>query len=719
MIKDWEYDVINQVPFSKQKGIEDSNLYLVNTMQEWKALHKLLMSKKLVACDTETTGFDYFNDDRIVGMSFGWNKDHFYVPVRHVDSLTGGTQPEQLDMADLRDDLRLFFARQDVYTIWHNGKFDRHFYKADDIDISTPFHDTTFLWHLFDENAPKYLKVIASGWTDTMRQRHKGLFGPAAAASEKELSNWRAAESKGRRDHLRHMVMSRADELKLDLAHQDKNRTQIKKWVTENELKGHPYEDVKKEDIHYGYVPIELMTAYACMDTFLTFALYEKMTERLDLSQDLINVYLTELKLSDALFHAEEHGALVDREYLAKLDTELTEECVGLRANIFSQIGEGINLDSGDQLVAAFLKKGAKLTKKTNTGKLAMDASVLAELGKHHPVANDILYLRGTEKILSTYVHGIQTVTAKRPYVHMSFNQNVTTGRMSCRDPNLQNIPRKDTRIRQAFVCPEDYYFVFADYSQVEVRLTAHYSEDPIMLDAYSRGQDIHTRTASEMFAVPYDELISVLGDDTHEYYKKFESFRSTAKTINFGIIYGVGAPGLSHQIPRPERYEHVPDRAWIDVCQKYIDRYFEKYRYVKRFINKCKREVKKNAEIPNYFGRIRHLPHINAHKIVGDEYRWMSGKAERQAANFVIQSTAADVFKTATVRVAEEVFKGTNSHIINLVHDEIQSYIHKDELYLLNKKRDVMEDFDFIVPLKVDFAYSTTSWADKKGIAA
>jgi len=1049
------------------------------------------MSKKLVACDTETDGFRYYQGNKIVGMSFGWQKEHFYVPVRHSDSRLGGTQPSQLDMNMIRPQLQEFFSQNDVFIILHNAKFDMHFYKADDIEIKTPFHDTTFLWHLYDENAPAALKVISSGWTDDMKHRHKGLFGPEAAANEKKLGAWRIAEAKARREYFKSLVMSRADELQTSLEHQDKKRSVLKNWIIANELAGHIDNKVGKEDIHYGYVPIEMMTEYAAIDTFLTYALYEHVMDKLDMNSDIAKVYLNELKLCKALLEIEEHGALIDVPYLKVLENELAQECKETENRIYKFFGKQFNLGSTTQLAEALIEKGVPLTKTTASGRFATDKKVLKSLAKDHAGVKDILTLRESQKIMNTYAIGIQDLV-ENDYIHMSFNQNVSTGRMSCRDPNVQNIPRNDTRIRKAFICPDNHYFVFADYSQVEVRLTAHFSEDPIMLDAYSKGQDIHSRTACEMFAIPYDELIKVLGNDEHEMYKKYKELRSVAKcvhpstiintsnglrrldqllsfpeekdsfgsvsspqqvldennqfvditqtynggtkdllhvvtnrgtltcsknhkfvlsdtrqvraeelkvttelpnpefyspevenapktvgviyrpykdapeceynatgqmayiagafmgdgsvcgahtvcithgdikkqgtisisfqewqrilfneiqkadlrpvcrdksiylgsrsvlrffealklvdttrelksssqksfripswvlsggkefisefiaglidtdgtvskegilsfttcsavlaghmcsclsylglkftqelsynkeydknyyrirllkadggyfrrylrhtgkrnrlpehkygvskfrkpcrvlailpagnlpcvdievnsdshlyrangfithnTINFGIIYGVGALGLSTQIDRPDRYKDAPDSEWIAACQEFIDQYFRKYRGVKRFVNKCSRIARNKAEIPNHFGRIRHLPHINAYKILGKEYGWMSGRAERQAGNFVVQSTAADIFKFATVRVHEEVFKNTNSMIVNLVHDEIQSYIHKDELDLLNKKRDVMEDFDFLVPLKVEFAYSTTSWAAKKGLAA
>jgi DNA polymerase-1 len=621
-------------------------------------------------------------------------------------------------MDKIRPDLQRFFDQKEIFTIWHNAKFDMHFFNVDDISINTPFHDTTFLWHLHDENAPAALKTISSGWTDTMRQRHKGLFGPEAAKMEKEVSDWRAAEAKARRDNFRDIVMARADVLKTAIEHQDKKRAPLKRWIIENELADHIDNGVGKEDIHYGYVPIETMAEYAAMDTFLTYALYDYLMNTLNMTPELMKVYINEIKLCKMLVETEEHGALIDKPYLKDLEIELAKECEDARKKVHAQLGP-INLGSGVQLAEALESQGVVLTKKTPAGRFSTDKKVLESLKEDYPIVSDILYLRGSEKIMNTYAIGIQDKLVEDNYLHMNFNQNVTTGRMSCREPNVQNIPRNDTRIRKAFIVPSDYYFVFADYSQVEVRLTAHFSEDPIMLDAYSKDQDIHTRTACEMFDLDYAETIAVLKDEDHEYYKRFKVHRDVAKTINFGIIYGVGAQGLSGQIDRPLRYKNAPDSEWVKACQGFIDQYFAKYRGVKRFVSRCSRIAAKHAEIPNSFGRIRHLPHVHAKKIMGEEGKWMAGRAMRQAPNFVVQSTAADVFKFAAVRVHEEVFKNTNSKVVNLVHDEIQSYIHKEELHLLNMKRDVMEDFDFLVPLKVEFAYSTTSWAEKKGLAA
>lgn len=808
MIHGSDYDVIGGVPFTKYEGLDDSKLYLVNTPEEWQAFYAELNKQKIVACDTETTGFRFYAGDKIVGMSFGWKDTHFYVPVRHDYSETGGVQPSQLTMESLRDDLVKFFSRQDVFTLFHHAKFDFHFYRVDGIEIKTPFHDTRILWQLYDENAPGALKTIASGWTDDMGRRQEGLIGPEANAKEKELSAWRGDEAKRRRDLFRKEVMDLADELQTHIEHQDKSRIQLKQWITETLLADHPYRNAAKNDIHYGCVPIELMVEYAAIDTFLTYRLYEHVIQNLQMGDKLRQLYVNELKLSRSLMEAEERGVKVDRPYLEKLGTDLDKEMEELERSIKMSLGdESLNVASNQQLANAFIANGIELTKTTDKGNYVLDVKVLSKLEKEHKVVKDLLDLRKLVKIRGTYVTGILDKLTPDDILHCSFNQNVSTGRMciakgtavqtpcdrsrhpngvpieevkvgdqvycydsdgnlhlrkvlwagqrgvketvvvrwvgqgnqhegtlvctpdhpirlfdgtwveaqhlqendrvmalssrlkgpahdkqvgyyrakellayysleqnhrilcvekgptvpvydlevsefnnfiagelcvhnSSRDPNLQNIPGRDDRIRKAFICPEDYVYILADYSQVEVRLTAHYSQDPLLLDSYAKGQDVHTRTMCEMFGYDYEVVQEVLGDNesSHELKKLWKELRTIAKRINFGIIYGVGAPGLSEQIPRPEQYKDLSEKEWIDVCQSYINEYFRKYFGVKRFINRCDREVRKNGFVVNHFGRVRHLPHAKADKLIGQDQFWRVGRAQRQGANFLIQ---------------------------------------------------------------------------------
>lgn len=715
MIEGQTYDVVNQVPLSRWDGVKGSRLYLVHTMEEWRAFYDLLMQQKLVACDTETSGFHWFKGHKIVGMSFGWGLDHFYIPVRHEDSFLGGIQPKQLCMDDIREDLQKFFAQKDVFTIWHNWKFDAHMYRADQIEILTPFHDTRILWQLFDENAPGALKVIASGWKDqVMGLKHDGLVGPEASEQEAELSKWRGKEATARRTEYRRLVKVTAEGLVKAIEHQDKNKTELKKWVVANQLYDHPYRDAAKDDVHYGFVPIEQMVGYAATDTFLTWTVYTHVMKHLQFGEKLRKLYINEIKLSRALMEAEEAGVKVDRPYLEQLKLDLDEEIEALQNKILEILGP-INLNSPAQLGTALVNAGAKIFKKTPGGNYSTEAKVLKKHRHEAPVIGDVLDLRKLIKLRDTYVVSILDKLTPDDILHCSFNQNVSTGRMSSSNPNLQNIPGRDDRIRRAFISlGDEYIYVFADYSQVEVRLTAHYSADPVLLDAYKKNQDIHTRTLCEMFDFSYDYAVKVLHDEDHPEYKKLKALRNIAKRINFGIIYGVGAPGLSEQIPRPDQFENLDEKAWIKVCQDYIDNYLRRYLGVKRFINATNREVRRNCVVYNHFGRPRRLPHAKADKVLGRDKYWMVGRAERQGTNFLIQGTAADLFKIAVVRVYELFEReAKKSRIVNFVHDEIQAYVHRDELFLLNKMRDLMEDFDFIVPITVDFAWSKTCWAE------
>lgn len=720
MLPDTNYEIIDGVPFTCINGLQTSKLMLVNTPQEWEIFYRRLSSQKLVSCDTETSGFRWFAGDRIVGMSFGWNLEHYYIPVRHLDSVSGGVQPPQLDMASLREDLINFFSRQDVFTIWHNWGFDAKFYRADGIEILTPRHDTLHLWQFYDENAPGALKTIASGWTDELGRHQEGLVGPVANAAELALSDWRAQEARARRDAFRAVLQLLCKEFSQKIEHQDKSKKELKEWVEQNVLHDHRYRNVSKHDIHYGYVPIPLMTEYAATDTLLTYLLYKYVMSKLPMDSKQIALYKNEIKLSRVLMEAEWAGMAIDRGYLEKLGLDLDEEISVLIDKIKTALGKKqeplFNLNSNDQLASALSDIGVPLDKKTKSGKLCVDAKVLGKL-KSHEVVKDILSLRAAEKIRGTYVTGIIEKLTPENVLHCSFNQNVTTGRMSGRDPNLTNIPNRDDRIRRAFIPPSDeYIYVLADYSQIEVRLTAHYSQDPLLLETYRLGQDVHTRTMCEMFGYSYDDVSSVLsgGNKDHELYTTWDHLRTVSKRIVFGCVYGVGAPGLSEQIPRPDQYKDLSEKEWIRVCQDYLDSFFKKYFGVKRFINRSARQIRKDGYVVNGFGRVRHLPHAHADKILGPAHYWRVGRAERQGTNFLIQGEAADLFKTAVVRIYD-LLEGKKSYLANFVHDEIQVYMHKSELHLLNEMKRLMEDFNYDVPIIAEFSYTTTNWAEKR----
>lgn len=727
--------VVNGVPMSFWEGVGGSKLHLVHTLEEWRAFFSLMNQQMLVACDTETTGFEWYADKRVCGLSFGWKDMHFYVPLRHKPSLLAGDPPPQLNIADIVEDLIAFFSNKQRTTIWHNAKFDMHFYAREGIQILCQVQDTRILWHFFDENAPGALKTIASGWRDELGREHKGLIDGLADAKEKELDEWRSKESKSRREAFRNMVMSMADLLESDIAHQGKKRNELKKWIAEfGPLKDHAYRHSGKDEIDYSYIPVPLMTEYAALDTFLTYKLYEYTVTNIAWTPALSALYKNEMSLLRVLFEAEEHGVRVDRDALLdaahKFEHGWKDDkgvwnpgTIELRESIIARLGD-INLQSTKMLADALQEKsGVVLTKTTESSteeepKFALDKKVLEKLKGKHDIIKDILKLREYTKLKGTYVDGILRKLNDKNILHCQFNQNVKTGRMSSQDPNLQNIPARDKAIRKAFISLSDEYdYVLADYSQIEVRLTAHYSQDPLLLDAYAKNQDIHTRTFCEMFGLDIDEVVKILKDDKHPLYEEYSLLRTVAKRINFGIIYGVGAPGLSEQVDRPAQYRDLSEEEWVDQCQKFIDQYLSKYVGVKRFVNQGNRLVSKDAELTNYFGRVRHLPNARATKIMNNpKLYWMEKRAQRQGVNFLIQGTAADLFKIAVVRVAK-ILEGKKSKLVNFVHDEIQIYLHKSERHLLPDIKRAMENWKFAVPIIAEFSIADPSWGKKKGL--
>ena len=718
MLTDVNYEIVNQTPMTCFHGTGGSKLFLVHTPQEWNAFYELLMQQKRVFCDTETSGFHWFAKDRIVGMSFGWGVTHFYIPVRHLDSLTGGVQPQQLDMDAIRPQLQAFFNQEDVETVWHNFRFDAKMYYADGVEINTIVHDTLFLWHLYNENAPAALKSIASGWRDELGRWNKGLVGKDANAKEKEIDTWRGNEAKERRKEFSRIIMSMATDLQKEPKYQGVKRNDIKKIIKTDLLKDHQYAEASKDDIHYGYIPVPLMVEYAALDTFLTMKVFDHVIRNMDLSGGLGSLYKNEIELTYAILDAELEGIKVDRPYVLDLCEEYGEQIETQYKELTGLLGD-INLNSSDQLSKALVAAGVLLDRTTESGKLAVDKKALAKHKKHAAVSKLLDYKKAV-KLKTAFFDPLRDKMNDECRIFPSFNQNVSTGRMSCREPNMQQIPRGAT-VRNCFVVPShDYIYLLADYSQIEVRLTAHYSQDPILLDAYRRGQDVHTRTSAQMFGIDYDEMFSVIKkeDKADPLFKKYKGIRDVGKVLNFGIIYGVSPWGLSEQIPRPEQYEDFSDEEWVAQCELFIDMYFHTHIGVKRFINKYARQVKDDEMIANYFGRIRHLPHANASKIIDDpfEARKLEGRAKRQGVNFLIQSSAGDLFKTAVVRV-HKILKGTKSKLINFVHDEIQIYLHKDDIKLVPKLKKAMEDFNFRVPIIAEFSYSTSSWGEKKSL--
>ncbi|TDT61187.1 DNA polymerase I [Fonticella tunisiensis] len=417
----------------------------------------------------------------------------------------------------------------------------------------------------------------------------------------------------------------------------------------------------------------------------------EKMLKDIEVHGMLELLRKVEMPLIEVLASMEITGFKVDRETLRQIGFDLSEEIDSLTGEIYDLAGEEFNINSPKQLgVILFEKLGLPVIKKTKTG-YSTDAEVLDELSDKHAIVEKILSYRQLVKLKSTYIDGLLSSINEDGKIHSSFNQTVTaTGRISSTEPNLQNIPIKmeqGRRIRKAFIPENDnYIIVSADYSQIELRVLAHISGDKNLIDAFKQGQDIHRRTASEVFGVPMDEVTTLQ--------------RNRAKAVNFGIVYGLSDYGLSKDL-KISRKE----------AKKYIENYFKRYSGVKRYMEDTINTAKIKGYVTTLMNRIRYIPEVKSSN------KNVKSLGERLAMNTPIQGTAADIIKIAMVkvyrRIKEERLK---SKLILQVHDELVLEVHRDELaYVKKLVREEMEGaVKLSVPLIVDINEGN-NWYDAK----
>src|SRR5690554_19898 len=445
------------------------------------------------------------------------------------------------------------------------------------------------------------------------------------------------------------------------------------------------------------YEPDRLLYDYTGIDTsiidgadllLLAEAILSKLKE-LDM-EDLY--YKIEHPLIEVLADMELTGFKIDRERLRELDLYFTKEQSRLTDEITSLAGQDFNLNSPKQLgEILFEKLGLPVQKKTKTG-YSTNIDVLEALQGTHPIIEKIIEYRQVAKIKSTYVDGlIPLISSKDDRIHSSFNQTVTaTGRISSTDPNLQNIPVKletGRRIRQAFISSgPDYTLVAADYSQIELRVLAHISADPTLIDSFVKRQDIHRRTAAEIFNVPMTKVT--------------DEQRERAKAVNFGIIYGISDFGLSRNL-----------KISREEAKHYIDSYLDRYPKIKEYMEQIVEFGKTNGYVKTLYNRRRNLP-----ELMSRNYNTRSF-GERIALNMPIQGTAADIIKLSMISVYNELkSKGLQSKLILQVHDELIIDAYKPELdivieLLKNKMENVV---DLSVPLIVEIA-TADNWYDTK----
>ncbi len=436
------------------------------------------------------------------------------------------------------------------------------------------------------------------------------------------------------------------------------------------------------QQINMSQVPIELIKNYTCEDADLTFRLYNLLKNEI-IHADLLRLSSEiEMPLIKVLTEMELSGFNLDTKALNDYESVLSNEIKATENKIYTLAGETFNISSPKQLGIVLFEKLriSPDAKKTKTKQYSTGEEVLVRLKHEHPIVEQILDYRSLTKLQSTYVSVLpKLIDKKTGRIHSSFNQTIAaTGRLSSINPNLQNIPIRDDRgreIRKAFIpADSNHILLSADYSQIELRLMAHMSNDPHMIESFTEGEDIHKSTAAKIYKIPIGEVT--------------RDMRSKAKTANFGIIYGISAFGLSQRlgIPRTE-------------AKELIDNYFINFPKIREYMEKSIENAKSKGYVTTLFGRRRYLADINSSNSL------VRGVAERNAINSPIQGSAADIIKLAMINIYNKIQSGFNSRMILQVHDELVFDVYKPELedIKLVVKSEMENVINLKVPLIVD----------------
>jgi DNA polymerase-1 len=454
------------------------------------------------------------------------------------------------------------------------------------------------------------------------------------------------------------------------------------------------YEDVigkgKTKLKNFSEVPIKEATNYAAEDAEVTLCLYETLLNKLTKENKQL-LETIENQLVFVLMQMEKTGALIDQAHLNRLSNEFGSKLIKLVKSIHDKCQTVFNLDSPKQLSEVLFDKlgiSTKGLKKTASGYFSTSESILQRLAEENQVVEDILEYRSLAKLKSTYTDKISEICDHNSRVHTSYHQAVTsTGRLSSSEPNLQNIPirtKEGITIREAFVAPPGKKILALDYSQIELRLMAHYSKDETMVNSFNNDEDIHKRTAAEIFGVPLEQITA--------------DMRRQAKTINFGLLYGMSAFGLSNQlkVSRPE-------------AEMFLTSYFEKYSSVKLFMENIVEQAKASKYVETLYGRKIHVPNIDSPNYM------MRQASERVAINGPLQGSAADIIKVAMIEISKLLKKeNLKIDLIMQVHDELVFEVPGEfNDSSIREIIQLMEESTRIsVPLRVDYGFGA-NWKE------
>lgn len=609
----------------ENKLISDYKISKFITIDSLDSLNKLIdriKKQKFVAIDTETTSLKA-QEAILVGISFALcEHEGFYLPLAH-SYLGVGTQ---LDIKDVIAILNPVFADEDIHFIGHNLKYDLQVLLFNGFIPPKAYADTMIMAYLLDSYQSVSLDELALKYLNY-----------------KNISY---------------------DEMTLN----------------------------GRKRISFSEVLIEKATIYSGEDAEVTLRLYGHLKELLFAIDKLKKIFFeVDMPMLMTLFHMESVGVLVDAHILASQNEVLVSEAKQLQEQIYAAAGHVFNISSPKQLAEVLFEELAiPYPKKVKSGKYSTAEDILQQIAPNYDIANLVLRYRELQKLISTYTEKLQTqISDKTGRIHSSFNQTGTiTGRLSSNDPNLQNIPARTQEgklIRKAFIAPQGYSLISADYSQIELRLIAHISGDEALIKAFNLNQDIHKATAAE-----------VLGKDISEVTAQE---RSHAKATNFGLMYGMGAFKLANQTGMS-----------IDEARLYIQKYFSRYPKVQDYMEKTRIFAHKHGYVETLLGRRISTPNINSSNTM------MQKGAERAAINAPMQGSAADIIKLAMIQI-DKWISSLNDDRLRMtiqVHDELLFEVRNDFVdQALAKIKEIMENVvNLKVPLTVGIGVAS-NWGD------
>jgi len=615
-------DAKEKTKSSPQKTIENSNRGNYTLIKQASDLKKVLSQfdeKKFLSIDTETTSQDP-NRAEILGVSFSWEEGiGYYVAVSHPNSIYSQVLPSWIDIAKI---LKPFLENPKIPKVGQNIKYDYIVFNRLGINLTGIAYDTMLGSYLLKPGDRKYnMDDLALTYLDYKTITYEELVGSG-----------------------------------------------------KNKIALYDIEPTKVAD-------------YAGEDADITLRLFNALSPKTESWPKKILEDI-ELPLIEVLAKMEMRGVLVDGDYFQSLSKQFEKKIQEHQKQIYFFAGREFNINSTKELQSVLFEDLRLPTqKKTQTG-FSTDHSVLESLQGAHPIIDDLLAIRKFSKLKSTYSDALpELIHPETHRIHTSYNQTIAaTGRLSSTNPNLQNIPIKDEEgklLRKGFIAPKGFELLSLDYSQIELRIMAHFSKDISMLDAYRKNLDIHRRTAAGLFGISEDKVTPEM--------------RNKAKIVNFSVIYGVTAFGLAEnlKIPRGE-------------AKEFIDRYFAQYPGVKDYMEETVTFCKKNGYVETLIGRRRYLPELNSTNKMAQE------GAKRVAINSPIQGTSADMIKIAMLQIQKGITrKGFRSGMILQVHDELVFEVDfkEKEEFLPFAKKCMEEALPLTVPIKVEGKFGK-DWA-------